>query len=766
MHTHSTKAKALLLCFTFTVIVGACLLWFGLIGNVLAQSNPADPVIHAFTINNGDSMTGIHEVTLQLSGHASLEQFVVRYRNSGQDWHPWEPFQAEREWLLSAGDGLKQVDVEIKNQNDDISTASATIQILVPVDGVTIDWSYIALRPNDPPLILKAEVFPQYASNRQVTWSSSNPAVAVVSEGLVTPVSVGSTDITVTTVDGAFSATCRVEVSAAPQEGIDPSVLYGDVTGTGEVDVGDAILILRSIVELVTLSPKQRLAADVNLDGLVDVGDAIIVLRYIVGLVPSLPVGHAPQPPDEDPPAPDPPAPPVLPSEAPTQRLLNAQYRVSPTAQVAVSALNVRSGPGTQYRSLGTISLGQRFIIREEAETADSQNNLWFRINYNGQAGWISAKHTSVHIILYGLDYWSNPTRLTDAPPGLAPGNYKIDSQYRFFLNENGSLTSTNISFDFLEHIPYARLPLERPAPAALSAAYLAQSAQRIRPDSPFPQMAASFIQAQELWGVNAMYLMAHAALESSWGTSLIARDKKNIFGYMAFDNDPYASAATFRSMEDSVLQVSGFIRRAYLSEGGFYFKGPHLVGMNEFYATDPMWAVKIARTMQSIYSFSDYTAVEKELNQGIVTAGSNLNLRGGAGTNFNVITSLLKDTAVKISGARLVSGINWLKVSTGSHSGWASGEFISLRTRPQAAIYFADWYKEGNAGMTVNVRGGPGTEHPVVFTLPFGNPVEVLAMQPVLDQSDGKWYLWYQVTYPDSVGQNWVRGDCIIVKW
>ena len=37
---------------------------------------------------------------------------------------------------------------------------------------------------------------------------------------------------------------------------------------------------------------------------------------------------------------------------------------------------------------------------------------------------------------------------------------------------------------------------------------------------------------------------------------------------------------------------------------------------MNEKYATDPMWAIKIARTMQSILNFSEYIAVEKELTK------------------------------------------------------------------------------------------------------------------------------------------------------
>lgn len=66
--------------------------------------------------------------------------------------------------------------------------------------------------------------------------------------------------------------------------------IYGDVNGDGEIDVADANLILRYIVDLVDLKDWQKERADVNLDGLINVSDAILILRYITGLVPTLPV--------------------------------------------------------------------------------------------------------------------------------------------------------------------------------------------------------------------------------------------------------------------------------------------------------------------------------------------------------------------------------------------------------------------------------------------------------------------------------------------
>lgn len=80
------------------------------------------------------------------------------------------------------------------------------------VTGVTLDESAVTI---DSPLQLVATVAPDNAINKAVTWSSSVPGVATVSaSGLVTPVAPGTTIITVTTVQGSFTATCTVEVEA------------------------------------------------------------------------------------------------------------------------------------------------------------------------------------------------------------------------------------------------------------------------------------------------------------------------------------------------------------------------------------------------------------------------------------------------------------------------------------------------------------------------------------------------------------------------
>jgi uncharacterized protein YjdB len=62
---------------------------------------------------------------------------------------------------------------------------------------------------------------PPNATNKEVAWTSSNPAVATVSAtGLVTAVAAGNATITATSDDGEFTATCVVTVPAIPVTGI------------------------------------------------------------------------------------------------------------------------------------------------------------------------------------------------------------------------------------------------------------------------------------------------------------------------------------------------------------------------------------------------------------------------------------------------------------------------------------------------------------------------------------------------------------------
>ena len=110
-----------------------------------------------------------------------------------------------------------------------------------------------------------------------------------------------------------------------------------------------------------------------------------------------------------------------------------------------------------------------------------------------------------------------------------------------------------------------------------------------------------SFMHAEQSFHVSARYFVAHAILESAWGTSAIAQNKHNLFGFNADDANPYQDATTFPSFDACIQYVAQFIAQNYLSSTGRFYHGPTLRGMNVDYASDPYWASKIATIANTI---------------------------------------------------------------------------------------------------------------------------------------------------------------------
>ena len=112
-----------------------------------------------------------------------------------------------------------------------VAILSVTMDQTVHVTGVSLNRTSLTLEKGATST-LTATVTPSNATNKSVTWSSSNTSVATVtSAGVVKGVAVGSATITATTVDGGKKATCAVTVTAAKatkveilnaNEGVDP----------------------------------------------------------------------------------------------------------------------------------------------------------------------------------------------------------------------------------------------------------------------------------------------------------------------------------------------------------------------------------------------------------------------------------------------------------------------------------------------------------------------------------------------------------------
>lgn len=106
-------------------------------------------------------------------------------------------------------------------------TARCTVTVkgtVVAVTGVSLNKTSLSMNIGDTQT-LTATVTPSNAANKNVSWSTSNSAVATVSEtGFITAIASGTAMITCTTVSGNYSASCSVTVT-------DPSAVVINVTG-------------------------------------------------------------------------------------------------------------------------------------------------------------------------------------------------------------------------------------------------------------------------------------------------------------------------------------------------------------------------------------------------------------------------------------------------------------------------------------------------------------------------------------------------------
>jgi len=89
----------------------------------------------------------------------------------------------------------------------------------VAVTGVTLDQATMTLTAGGATGTLEETVTPAGATDKSVTWASSNETFAVVAAGVVTSLNAGVVAITVTTVDGGFEDICVVTVTAAEPPG-------------------------------------------------------------------------------------------------------------------------------------------------------------------------------------------------------------------------------------------------------------------------------------------------------------------------------------------------------------------------------------------------------------------------------------------------------------------------------------------------------------------------------------------------------------------
>lgn len=111
---------------------------------------------------------------------------------------------------------------------------------------------------------------------------------------------------------------------------------------------------------------------------------------------------------------------------------------------------------------------------------------------------------------------------------------------------------------------------------SGLSADQLAAAEKAISPGNGYTSFQG-FIDAENKYGISALFILAHADIESAHGTSYYAKTRNNLFGFNAIDSDPN-QASSYASQATSIDFYANFLNKYYLTPGAVYYNGatPH----------------------------------------------------------------------------------------------------------------------------------------------------------------------------------------------
>ena len=235
-------------------------------------------------------------------------------------------------------------------------------------------------------------------------------------------------------------------------------------------------------------------------------------------------------------------------------------YVISDRAEI-MRENNLTSGKIT------TISKNTEMTVLEVSDN-------WYKISINGQVGWIKSENvTSV-----------NPN------PSTSEGT--------------GNVTIAKCDFN---------MALNKPSGLSL------EQFKKVLSDSKdvnnvFSQNAEYFYYIEQQYNINGIFVAAIGIHESAWGTSRISQNKKNLFGYGAYDSSPYSSSYNFSTYSEGIDLIARVLVKHYLNPKGTaiygsetatgkYYNGNTVSAVNQKYATDKNWANKVYSYMEYLYS-------------------------------------------------------------------------------------------------------------------------------------------------------------------
>lgn len=210
----------------------------------------------------------------------------------------------------------------------------------------------------------------------------------------------------------------------------------------------------------------------------------------------------------------------------------------------------------------------------------------WYKISSGSVIGWVKQESTT----------YINPN---------APKEDDTKQNSGSNLGDTKNKEQLNSTLDF-------NMALNKPSGFSL------EQFQKVLSDSKdvnkiFSDNAQYFYYIEDQYNINGIFVASIGIHESNWGTSKIAKNKNNLFGYGAYDSNPYNGAYSFSTYAESIDLMARVIVKYYINPNGTsiyggetakgtYYNGSTLSGVNTKYASDKNWANCVYNYMKYLY--------------------------------------------------------------------------------------------------------------------------------------------------------------------
>ena len=252
----------------------------------------------------------------------------------------------------------------------------------------------------------------------------------------------------------------------------------------------------------------------------------------------------------------------------------NYKVKVGDKVYITSDELAVWSEASEESRKITTLKQNDEIKVLEIATN-------WYKISYKNITGWVKAECT----------IYINP---------------KINEEQKESI-------ATNKTKEQLLSTLGINMQLNKPSGLSL------EQFKKILSDSKdtnkiFEKNAEYFYYIEKQYNINGVFVASVGIHESAWGTSQIAVQKNNLFGYGAYDSNPYNGAYTFSNYSESIDLSARVFVKYYLNPAGTsiyggekavgtYYNGATLNGINTKYASDKNWANAVFSHMKYLYN-------------------------------------------------------------------------------------------------------------------------------------------------------------------